>query len=49
MAIEELNAYHGRMQSMKMEVDDLLQEMGLEYLLPAINDFYEKSPFFSHQ
>lgn len=49
VAIEELSAYHGRMQSMKMEVDDLLQEMGLEYLLPAVNDFCEKSPFFSHQ
>lgn len=45
MAIEKLNAYRERMQFAKTEVEYLLEEMDIAHLLPAINDFCEKSHF----
>lgn len=44
-AIEKLNSYRERMQFAKTEVEKLLEEMDISYLLPAINAFCEKSQF----
>ena len=44
-AIEKLNAYRERMQFAKTEVEELLEEMDISHLLPAINDFCGKSQF----
>jgi hypothetical protein len=44
-AIEKLNSYRERMQFAKTEVEELLEEMDISNLLPAINVFCEKSQF----
>jgi hypothetical protein len=44
-AMERINSYRIKMQSAKTEVNQLCVEIGMEHLIPLIDDFCKKSAF----